>query len=79
MHVLFVYNILVAIGGWPPEGHFTLVLIIHAFSFNIIGNSAGSMGSDVFRIRYIMLLNIIRAILQILLSLVYAQRNTNEN
>ena len=21
----FVYNILVAIGGWPPVGHFTLV------------------------------------------------------
>ena len=24
VHVFFAYNILEAIGGWPPAGHFTL-------------------------------------------------------
>ena len=25
LHMSFVYNLLVAIGGWPLAGHFTLV------------------------------------------------------
>ena len=28
VHVFFVHNTLVAIGGWPPKGHFILVMFM---------------------------------------------------